>query len=70
MSLGKASIKRASAASKKKAAVEKTLEVSVENVNEEIKNVEEQSLEVKPVQDENVKIRPVRLTEEMPTFLL
>ncbi len=60
MSLGKASIKRASAAGKKTAEKKTTEQVQVP---EEAKFI---STEVK----EEEKNRPVRLTEEMPTYLL
>lgn len=61
MSLGKASIKRASAAGKKTAEKKTTEQVQVS-----------EETEAKFIQTEvkEEKNRPVRLTEEMPTYLL
>lgn len=62
MALGKASIKRASAASKK-AGVENTGVLT--SVHEEVLT----KFISKEKKDEKIN-RPVRLTEEMPTYLL
>lgn len=62
MSLGKASIKRASAAGKKTAEKKTTEQVQVP---------EETEAKFIPTEvKEEEKNRPVRLTEDMPTYLL
>ena len=67
MSLGKASIRRASAAGKKKV-VEHTAENSAVVTPVDTEEVQAKFIS-KEVKEESTQ-RPVRLTEEMPTYLL
>lgn len=63
MSLGKASIKRASAAGKKSSVENAAVVTPVETEEVQAKFISKE-VEEEPTQ------RPVRLTEEMPTYLL
>ena len=68
MSLGKASIKRASAAGKKKTTESKVVENAAVLTPMDAEEVQTKFI-VQEVKAENPN-RPVRLKDEMPTFLL